>query len=308
MHQQILPLSEQTKITRTSITTLSSVADVNCDEFRHGVILSNLSEVEHFLRRTGDLAYPSDINDSFKKIELAFQRGSYYSPATFTIGWPSELYLRMSPGSGVCISRIGGKNGIYVLHITLPGSDQLETLFARELDKQRGLISSNVNLKMSATEGWFNIDLEELLQDMPLAKHDTRQVAKELVEHQHTRTPIIFSHNKKRFKLSLELDSCVYAPRRRAYDQWCLERTLIRRKSSIIGSAYGLELLNAEKFIFAEDRNAERPTAVLLYPTVKLCVRPYPKDKTNLLFPGVYSDEQISRLQEARNYLASSFC
>jgi len=301
-----------------SFSGVSQIVDITSDNYRTGIILANMEELENALRvYNGDVVPESKatadeqframaqdhgplgaglftlvsdkirgerdfVGNILSEAKSALQeRGKYYREFDYD-GMGSNFFKTC-----VEVERTGS---IYVLNIIASSVGRKpEEKLAEQLGKPRALIHSDANIKMSIVDDWwFNIDLETLLKNVPISKKDVRKLADSIGEGRWEDKPeLTFKYDGEKFQLGVEVDSSSYVRIRMPNEQTESKRFLVSRGSNVIGPAWDTY------------RNTEEAEPVL--PVVTLNLR-YPGERYTTV--PVVDSGRMEHLKQARDSLA----
>ena len=294
------------------LSETSKIVDVKFEDYRRGIILANMKELETALRVYNGEVIPESKATTHEAYKAAFQDHGPMGVGLFALAsekmrkWDivgkilkeakpalqKEGFYRRSfeydaLGSNFFKTYIGIERveDVYILSIKAAyvGSKPEEEL-AKYLKKPRALRYSEIGIKMSAVdERWFNIDLESLLKKLyiPMPKEDIRKLAEDIVEWD--KPKLIFEYDGEKFQLDVEIDCTEYVrietPKNGNPDD---KEVLVSRGSNIIGLAW--------------DPEKAKPSL----PVVILKLR-YPSYKSYK--SPIVDSERMERLQNVRDYL-----
>lgn len=304
------------KTTPTTFSAESTVTHVRTSEYRTGIILDSLDEVAGALRVyasgsvLGSRATKQEQMDALSSrgggigalLLLMGERDSSPFTERLTQKVVSELNSRGSffqhfdyDGEGtffktfVEVKKVG-KKYVLGLNAAYVGSEP-ENKLAETFGKPLALVRSSAEAKLAVVDDWwFNLNLENVLKDLPVSKKQVRDLTEYIGSQGHSRErpEITFKHDKQKFSLDIGLNADGYL--RPEDGEWGSEYMQMRGKN-IVGGAWTTRAENGNDKILPR---AVQPGIVV---SVTLPGERYSK-------PVAVTEEQMKSVQTARDYLA----
>ncbi len=199
-------------------------------------------------------------------------------------------------GTNFFKTTVNGKlvDGKYVLELNAAyvGSKP-ENKLAETLRKPMALVRSSANGKLSVVDNfWFNVNLEDVLQGLPIGKKHLKGLSKYIASGGYSgdRPEIEFKHNGQKFSLDIGLNADRY----------------LRPEGGERGSEYmqarGNAIVGGAWTTWAENGN-DKCDPRIVQPSVVLSVS-LPGERYSK--PVAVTEDQMKVVQAARNYLADS--
>jgi hypothetical protein len=168
-----------------------------------------------------------------------------------------------------------------------------ENKLAETLSKPMALVSSSAKGRLSVVDGWwFNVNLEDVLQGLPISKKQLKGLPEYIASGGYSgeRPEMTFEHEGQKFSLDIGLDADRY----------------LRPEGGEHGSDYmqarGKNIVGGAWTTWAENGN-DRIAPKVVQPAVTVSVS-LPGERYSK--PVAVTEEQMKVVQAARNYLADS--
>ena len=168
-----------------------------------------------------------------------------------------------------------------------------ENKLAEKLSKPMALVSSSAKGRLSVVDGWwFNVNLEDVLADLPISKEQLKGLPEYIASGGFSgeRPEMTFEHEGQKFSLDIGLDADRY----------------LRPEGGEHGSDYmqarGKNIVGGAWTTWAENGN-DRLAPKVVQPAVVVSVS-LPSERYSK--PVAVTEDQMKVVQAARNYLADS--
>ena len=168
-----------------------------------------------------------------------------------------------------------------------------ENKLAEKLSKPMALVSSSAKGRLSVVDGWwFNVNLEDVLADLPISKKQLKGLPEYIASGGFSgeRPEMTFEHEGQKFSLDIGLDADRY----------------LRPEGGEHGSDYmqarGKNIVGGAWTTWAENGN-DRLAPKVVQPAVVVSVS-LPSERYSK--PVAVTEDQMKVVQAARNYLADS--
>lgn len=167
-----------------------------------------------------------------------------------------------------------------------------ESQLAEALGKPLALVNSRAKAVLSIVDGWwFNINLENILADLPVSRRQARKLTEYIASKGVSRNKpdFDFKHESQNFSLDIRLNADSYL---RPENGECGSEYMQARGENIVGGAWAN---------WSEDGNHRIDVPRLARPSVELYVSLY---GDRYLKPAAVTESQIKAVQAARDYVA----
>lgn len=294
----------------------SDILAIKSEDYKQGIILNTIEEVAYAL----SLYSWNDIRDSMKRHNLpinaiAESHGAIAAGAailsraltpdtvpkdlidemisslklekTFHKSYDYDAFGTSFFKTSVWADLIGDK---YVLHLSNGNyRDGPDARIADVIGKQVAIANTRAIIKYEIVDGWwFNINIDNVLQKLPLSKGQRDSIRNYLSDHYNKRPEISFNHEGQSFSIDTSLDAnCLARP---ANESKTTQRYLQHRGSHIVGSAWDTW----------QDK-LDMP-ASLKSPELMFIV--YLTEDSSVRTPAI-TEKQMQSLQNARNHLVT---
>lgn len=313
---------KECKTTPESFSEESKITNIETADYRSGIILGDMEELENALRiYNGDVVPESKATTDEQFRAMAQDQGplgaglfalvsdkirgeqdfvgnilSEARPALEGRGRFNRHFDYDGMGSNffktsVDVEKVGDK---YVLKLNAAyvGSEP-ENKLAETLAKPMALVRSSANGRLSVVDGWwFNVNLEDVLAGLPISKKQLKGLPDYIASGGYSgeRPEMIFEHEGQKFSLDIGLDADRY----------------LRPEGGEHGSDYmqarGKNIVGGAWTTWAENRN-DRIAPKVVQPAVVVSVS-LPGERYSR--PVAVTEDQMKAVQTARNYLADS--
>src|SRR3989344_687817 len=283
---------KECKTTPESFSEESKITDVETADYRSGIILDSPEEFAQALivynggsvggARNADGFTERLIQEALSELQSSgrFHRSFDYD------AMGTNFFKTIVNGKQVGDKYVLKLNAAYV-------SSAPENKLAEKLSKPMALVSSSAKGRLSVVDGWwFNVNLEDVLADLPISKKQLKGLPEYIASGGFSgeRPEMTFEHEGQKFSLDIGLDADRY----------------LRPEGGEHGSDYmqarGKNIVGGAWTTWAENGN-DRLAPKVVQPAVVVSVS-LPSERYSK--PVAVTEDQMKVVQAARNYLADS--